>query len=251
MSKLLTLAAVAAALALVTTTSCKKKEDKLTCRVTAIVPLNNSVPSNDSIVITYNTAGKIASSGNTAIGGYMTTFTYSGNIITAKAKVTNGQNIIREITLNASGNIAQVIEKDAVTGDIFTTKKHHYRADNTPDYSTLQYGSYKDSTFYEYKNGNLVKEKSSEEERTYTYYEDKESQLGDPLKIGQFYSYGSYVIGNKNLVKAISVYHIISSQQLSYKYEYDNNGNIKKMTTTNSSSSGQNTSEMEYRYSCD
>lgn len=250
MNKLLTLTAAIAAISLVTTTSCKKKEDKLTCRLTAIVPLNNGVPYNDSVVITYNAAGKIASAGNTGNGGYTTTFIYAGNIITAQTSTAGSPNIVREITLNASGNIAQVIEKEA-TGNVITTKKHHYRADNTPDYSTMEYGSYRDSTFYDYKNGNLVKEKSSVEERTYTYYEDKESQTGDPLKIGQFYSYGGYVISNKNLVKAISIYNTTSSNQLNYKYEYDNNGNITKMTTTNLSASGQYTSENEYRYSCD
>ncbi|MBS0029292.1 hypothetical protein ACTJJ0_15180 [Chitinophaga sp. 22321] len=98
---------------------------------------------------------------------------------------------------------------------------------------------------YTWANGNVVKQEDTGGQTSiFEYYTDKPTQKGDPVAFQNVMNYSVNPYKNKNLVKSLSN----STMIINVNYEYDETGKIN--TTSLTATSGTNSQEIRYQYSC-
>lgn len=227
---------------LLTITSCKKNDDDPVCRLSTATNVSSS--GNSALVFSYNTDGKLSQMVSTGASSYTRTFSYSGNTINIIQR--DGANAIvqtSDVTLNNANKVVSIVTKSAA-GTVTEMLNVDYDANGNASRIIAKYGSgTPDTSILTYSGGDLITITSGTSITTLTYYTDKAFQPGDYLYYTQMMQYGAMYITNQHMLKS---YQNSGGTPSNFTYEYDNSGNVSKITLI----SGSTTESLDYTYNC-
>jgi hypothetical protein len=218
--------------------SCLKETDKAAkCK---LIRIKYERPQGAYIDITYNNDGRISTMKTFGLGYPDRAYNYFGNTIV----VTHGGpgNYVRDtIFVDDNGRPVNIRK-------YFPTEIDYQFGYNGNDLSTIIVTRAISGIPYtattNYLNGNMIGYTYGSYTVNYEYYTDRNVQAGDYLEVLSLLDYGISIYPHKNLIKGIEE---PAGGITNYAYEFNDDGLITKVTSTNGTSSGFVT----YQYQCE
>ena len=204
--------------------SCKKDKTISNCLLKSLISQSGS--NYDTINYTYNNDKKVISAIDRT---NQTTYTYFGQ--TVERFSVSEFNTFRDSIIYGSNGLMKEVYNFDETGVKTRQSIYTYDAQNnlTQFVETEFPAATTTITNVTYANGDLASISDGTSTTLLEFYTNKSAALGDYLNLFQFNNFGGYYFQPKHLVKSLK---IDDNPVTSFAYEFDNYGNVSKLTIT-------------------